>query len=114
MGDYIYQLTDMGRERAKKLAEICTYFGAAPVTLRAYNESVAQQTPTNVRPTVSDLNRAFNDLLVNPKILRRLGPAVNSGRGLFLYGQPGNGKTSIAERVTRAFGDCVWGVNHCL
>ncbi len=41
-------------------------------------------------------------------MLRRLGPAINSGRGLFLYGQPGNGKTSIAERVTQAFGDCIW------
>ena len=38
----------------------------------------------------------------------RLGPAINSGRGLFLYGSPGNGKTSIAERVTRAFGQHIW------
>src|SRR3569623_2991039 len=41
-------------------------------------------------------------------MMRRLGPAVNSGRGLFLYGAPGNGKSSIAERVTRAFGDYIW------
>ena len=37
-----------------------------------------------------------------------LGPAINSGRGLFLYGYPGNGKTSIAERVTRCFGTTIW------
>ena len=37
-----------------------------------------------------------------------LGPAINSGRGLFLFGAPGNGKTSIAERVTRAFGQDIW------
>ena len=41
-------------------------------------------------------------------MLDRLGPAINSGRGLFLYGAPGNGKTSIAERVTRAFGQEIW------
>jgi predicted ATPase with chaperone activity len=41
-------------------------------------------------------------------MLDRLGPAINSGRGLFLYGAPGNGKTSIAERVTRAFGQHIW------
>jgi hypothetical protein len=41
-------------------------------------------------------------------MLDRLGPAVNSGRGLFLFGAPGNGKTSIAERVTVAFGKHIW------
>jgi hypothetical protein len=108
MGDYLYQLTDLGRERAKRLSDACPYFGAVPVTLPAYVASVACQSPTRTHPTEDDLQRAFADLLVNPRVLSRLGPAVNSGRGLFLYGKPGNGKTSIAERVTRAFGDCIW------
>ncbi|MEQ8210600.1 MAG: AAA family ATPase [Lacipirellulaceae bacterium] len=108
MNDYIYQPTDMGRERAKKLTEVCSYFGAAPVTLEAYIDSVKQQSIAKLHPTETDLKRAFEDLLINPNMLRRLGPAVNSGRGLFLYGMPGNGKTSIAERVTAAFGDCIW------
>ncbi|QEG34584.1 ATP-binding protein [Bythopirellula goksoeyrii] len=108
MNDYVYQLTEMGREQAKKLTEYCSYFGAAPVPLEHYIESVAEQTLTKVHPTRGDLERAFSDLLVNQNMLRRLGPAVNSGRGLFLFGFPGNGKTSIAERVTKAFGDTVW------
>jgi hypothetical protein len=108
MNDFVYQLTDAGRERAKKLTEQCSYFGAAPVPLAAYNASVAAQSLTKRRPTQADLQRAFADLLINKHMLRRLGPAVNSGRGLFLYGQPGNGKTSIAERVTLAFGDSIW------
>ncbi|HMO84966.1 MAG TPA: AAA family ATPase, partial [Lacipirellulaceae bacterium] len=108
MNDFVYQLTDIGRERAKKLAEHCSYFGAAPVPLEAYCASVAAQSLTKKHPTQRDLERAFQDLLINKHMLRRLGPAVNSGRGLFLYGQPGNGKTSIAERVTAAFGDCIW------
>ncbi len=108
MNDYIYQLTDMGRETAKKLSDHCSYFGSAPVTLSAYLESVQEQTLTKMHPTVKDLQRAFSDLLVNQKMLRRLGPAVNSGRGLFLFGAAGNGKTSIAERITKAFGDTVW------
>ena len=61
-----------------------------------------------MHPTVKDLKNAFSDLLVNQKMLRRLGPAVNSGRGLFLFGAPSNGKTSIAERITKAFGDTLW------
>lgn len=108
MNDYIYQLTELGRERAKKLAEHCSYFGTAPVPLASYVASVAEQSLTKLHPTQKDLQQAFSDLLVNKRMLRRLGPAMNSGRGLFLYGQPGNGKTSIAERITKAFGDTVW------
>jgi hypothetical protein len=108
MNDYLYQLTDVGRERARRLADHCTYFGAAPVSLRDYMAAVSVQSLTRQHPTVDDLQRAFNDLLINPRMLRRLGPAINSGRGLFLYGAAGNGKTSIAERVTKAFGQYIW------
>lgn len=108
MGDYEYQLTDMGRERARRYSEHCAYFGAAPVSLSDYIDSVGAQSLTNQHPTAEDLRRAFNDLLLNKRILDRLGPAINSGRGLFLYGAPGNGKTSIAERVTSAFGAYIW------
>lgn len=108
MNDYIYTVTEVGRERGKKLTEHCTYHGAAPVQLKDYINSVAAQTIADQHPTVQDLERAFSDLLIDPNMLRRLGPAINSGRGLFLFGAPGNGKTSIAERVTKAFGEFVW------
>ncbi len=108
MNDFQFQLTDLGRERARRFSEHCTYYGSAPVALRDYIQSVAAQSLTTQQPTVDDLKRAFEDLLINPRMLARLGPAVNSGRGLFLYGAAGNGKTSIAERVTRAFGQYVW------
>jgi len=108
MNDYVYQLTDKGRMLARKLSDQCSYFGAAPVTLDSYIRSVAEQSLTRQHPTKADLERAFTDLLINRHMLRRLGPAVNSGRGLFLFGAPGNGKTSIAERVTKAFGDAIW------
>jgi len=108
MNDYVYQLTDIGRERARRYSEHCTYYGSAPVSLQEYKASVTAQTLMGHHPTEKDLQRAFEDLLINPAMLRRLGPAINSGRGLFLYGAPGNGKTSIAERVTKAFGDTIW------
>jgi len=108
MNDYLYQLTDIGRERARRLSAHCTYFGAAPVSLKDYIASVSAQSLTSQHPTQADLEGAFADLLINKRMLRRLGPAINSGRGLFLYGAPGNGKTSIAERVTRAFGQTIW------
>jgi len=108
MNDYLYQLTDIGRERARRLAEHCTYFGAAPVSLQDYVAAVKRQSLTRQHPSVDDLKQAFDDLLINKRMLSRLGPAINSGRGLFLFGAPGNGKTSIAERVTKAFGQFIW------
>ena len=108
MNDYVYQLTELGRERAKKFAEHCTYFGSAPVPLAQYIDSVKRQTLTDQHPTEEDLHRAFEDLLIDKRMLLRLGPAINSGRGMFLFGAPGNGKTSIAERITKAFGQTIW------
>lgn len=108
LNDYIYQLTDGGREKARRMADHCAYFGAAPVSLEAYLQSVAAQSIADQHPTLADLQRAFADLLLPPQMLARLGPAINSGRGFLLYGPPGNGKTSIAERVTYAFGDQIW------
>jgi DNA-binding PadR family transcriptional regulator len=108
MGDYEYILTDLGRERAQRYMEECTYFGAAPVTLKDYVASVAAQTITKYRATEPDLRNAFADLIVNDQMLKRLGPAINSGRGMFLFGPAGNGKTSIAERVTKCFGATIY------
>jgi predicted ATPase with chaperone activity len=106
--DYIYSLTDSGRGRARMYLEECAYVGPAPVPFDDYLEAVAAQTITTEHPKEEDLRRAFSDLLISEETFRLLGPAINSGRGLFLYGYPGNGKTSIAERITRCFGTTVW------
>jgi hypothetical protein len=106
--DYVYVLTESGRAIARNYVKDCTYYGASPVPLKHYILSVKCQTIEGQYPKRSDLLRAFNDLLINPEMLMKLGPAVASGRGMFLFGFPGNGKTSIAERVTGAFGKYVW------
>ncbi len=106
--DYIHTLTDAGRDRAKRHLQKSTYFGSAPVPLSSYIQSVRLQSVEHQHPTQEDLQKAFSDLLIAPELLNRLGPAVNSGRGMFLFGYPGNGKTSIAERVTKAFGEFIW------
>ena len=74
-----------------------------PGPVRRLSGSVAAQTITSEHPKEADLRRAFSDLLISDDIFAMLGPAINSGRGMFLYGYPGNGKTSIAERITRCF-----------
>ena len=105
---YVCKLTDEGRDRAQRYNDACTYFGSCPVHFDEYVASVNAQTINDQHPTEEDLQRAFSDLLIDPAMMRRLGPAVNSGKGMFLFGYPGNGKTSIAERITAAFGKYVW------
>jgi predicted ATPase with chaperone activity len=108
LSDYMYSLTDTGRARAKMYLDECGYVGPAPVPFENYLASVTAQTITTQQPKEADLRAAFADLLIAEETFRLLGPAINSGRGMFLYGYPGNGKTSIAERITRCFGSTVW------
>lgn len=106
--DYVYILTESGRAIARNHLNDSTYYGSCPVRLPDYIDSVKKQSIEGQFPKRNDLLRAFSDLLINPKMLQRLGPAIASGRGMFLFGFPGNGKTSIAERVTNAFGKYIW------
>ncbi|MCH2183224.1 MAG: AAA family ATPase [Mariniblastus sp.] len=108
MNDYVCKLTEVGRERGRRYSDLCSYFGATPVPFQQYVKSVEAQTINDQNPTLQDLERAFSDLLIDPEMMRKLGPAVNSGKGMFLFGYPGNGKTSIAERVTASFGKYIW------
>ncbi len=108
VNDYTHTLTDQGRDRGRQYQNQTTYFGAAPVQLDHYREAVKHQSVEGQRPRREELLKAFRDLLVDRKMLSKIGPAINSGRGMFLYGYPGNGKTSIAERITMAFGKYIW------
>jgi len=113
MGDFTYTLTDAGRDRARRFMVESMYMGPAPVPIEAYITAIKAQTITALSPQVEDLERAFSDLLISQELFDVLGPAINSGRGMFLYGYPGNGKTSIAERITRCFGDEIF-IPRCL
>jgi hypothetical protein len=101
---YRYALTDLGRERAGTYFEGNGYVGPAPVPLKQY--TAAMQTLKEQRGFL-DRDRiasGFTHLVVSPETLDQLGPAVNSGKSLFLYGPPGNGKTVVAEGIGRALG----------
>lgn len=106
--DYVYVLTESGRRSAQSTTTECTYYGACPVNYASYIASVRKQSIEGQSPNREDLKRSFADLLIDPLLFAKLGPAISSGRGMFLFGYPGNGKTSIAERVTQAFGQYVW------
>ncbi|MDH3957977.1 MAG: AAA family ATPase [Actinomycetota bacterium] len=108
MNDFVYQITDHGRDTARRLAHRCTYFGAAPVSLEDYVDAVVAQGITDRTPTPGDLAKAFDDLVLDAETIDRLGPAIASGQGMFLFGPSGNGKTSIAQRITRSLGGHIW------
>jgi predicted ATPase with chaperone activity len=108
LNDYYYNLTDQGRDRAHNWMKACAYIGAAPVPLSDYVLSVEAQTIRAEAPRRERLEKAFSDISINPNLFESLGPAVNSGAGLFLYGAPGNGKSTLARRITVCFGQHIW------
>jgi hypothetical protein len=101
---YRYTLTDLGRDRANGFLDINRYIGPAPVPLAQYNAYV--RACMAARPLIDRerLSTGFDNLVVNDLMYELLGPAVNSGKSLFLYGAPGNGKTVVAEGIGRALG----------
>jgi hypothetical protein len=107
-GDYTYAMTEKGMRLAKDLSRECTYFGAAPVPIDQYISAMQHQSVTGQHVRMSDLRKVFSDLLLDDTLLKQLGPAINSGRGMFLFGEPGNGKTSIAERIAASYGTTMW------
>ena len=108
LNDHVYALSEQGREFAQHAHDYCSYCGPAPVPLTDYVTSVDAQTISAECPRRPDLEQAFAGISVNPVMFARLGPAINSGAGLFLYGAPGNGKTTLAERITLCFGQEIW------
>jgi predicted ATPase with chaperone activity len=106
--DYVYQLTEAGFDRARRELQQCSYVGAAPVPMETYLEAVAAQSLQQSQLNVERLRQTFSELRLSSILLSQLGQAINDGRGLFLYGPPGNGKTSLSELVVSAYGEYIW------
>lgn len=98
---YRFNLTDLGRTRAREAFEQCRYVGPAPVSLEAYVRQCEAQAVTGTVCSPDSLLESFKDLIIRPGLLEELGPAVCSGRSIFIYGPPGNGKTMIAKGLGR-------------
>jgi predicted ATPase with chaperone activity len=96
---YRFNLTELGRRRAQDAMKLCAYVGPAPVPLEDYVEQTYRQAVTGITVTPDALRSAFSHLVIKDELFNAIGPAIVSGKSVFIYGPPGNGKTSMARAV---------------
>lgn len=100
-----YAVTERGRGSAMASLMVSGYVGPAPVPLAHYTEVVRLQSVRGQKVTRERMRAAFTDTVLDPAMLDRLGPALNSGKAIFVYGVPGTGKTFVSQRLARLFAD---------
>ncbi len=107
--NYEYVLKNpRGQNAVRDALNKTEYSGPAPVPFQDYLKSITSQSVKSVRVTRRNIRKAFEDLIITDAVFNEIGPAVNSGTSIFFFGFPGNGKTSIAERITRLMGDDIF------
>jgi len=99
-----YSIASAGIERVREALNRSQYVGPAPVTLDAYQRVMRRQSIGSVVVSQEEVKDALSHLVVNSTMLMKIGPAVNSGRSIFLFGPPGNGKTVIAKAMASMLG----------
>ncbi len=108
--NYIYKLSGPGEDRAREAMDRCQYIGPVPVPVRTYSQAIELQStgPRSVKP--AQVKQALSDMVLPREFHRRIGPAINSAASLFLYGPPGNGKTTISMHIAELISgtDPIW------
>src|SRR5437588_4210416 len=96
---YRFNLTELGRARAQDAMGLCAYVGPAPVPLEDYVEQTYRQAVTGLPTNPEALRSHFAHLVLKDELFNAIGPAIISGKSVFIYGPPGNGKTSVARSI---------------
>jgi predicted ATPase with chaperone activity len=96
---YNFTLTDLGRRRAHDAMRQCAYVGPAPEPLEDYVEQTYRQAVTGISFSPDAMRQAFSHLVLREEMFNNIGPAIISGKSVFIYGPPGNGKTAMARAI---------------
>jgi predicted ATPase with chaperone activity len=96
---YRFNLTEVGRKRAQDAMQLCAYVGPAPVPIEDYVEQAYRQAVTGISCSPESLRTTFSHLVLPDSLYNAIGPAIVSGKSVFVYGPPGNGKTSVATAI---------------
>lgn len=106
---FVYELKPpKGTAAAHDALTKTSYVGPLPVPFEDYVEAVLAQSVRKMIVTRRSIQKAFSDLVLTDDVFNEIGPAINSAASIFFFGFPGNGKTSIAERITRLMGDAIF------
>ncbi len=106
---YQYLISQKGADKAREAMDRSQYAGAAPVTLNQYIRAMHEQNREKLIVHEDQMKNVMKELVISDEMLARIGPAINSGKSVFLYGPPGNGKTTVAETVGRMIlGGNIW------
>lgn len=98
---YLYTITMKGSARAREKLERTTYVGPAPIPWDEYVAAIKTQGSHRLKVNPQRMQQALSHLTLEDTVFSKIGPAANSGKSIFLYGPPGNGKTTIAESIGR-------------
>jgi predicted ATPase with chaperone activity len=102
-GAYVFAITGAGITRAHEALDRSQYAGPAPVPLDVYVDSCHKQARGRYVVTSRVMRQMLSHLVLSERTFQKLGPAINSGTSIFLFGPPGNGKTSVARAVGEMF-----------
>lgn len=103
-----FHLTDAGRKVALAALAQSEYYGAAPIALEQYLLQAKKQTIGNIAIPKASITESMKGLVIDKMLLDFLGPAINSGQSILLYGPPGNGKSTLANAIHRAIGQRIY------
>ncbi len=112
-GSSHYRISQQGRDLAARLMESCSYVGPSPVTLEAYAAMLRWQFATTPQVKPNDVAQSLQGMIVTKKTAQLAGLAVSSGRSLFVYGPPGNGKSTLGRFIHSALPGDYW-IPYCI
>lgn len=110
---YRYSTSQRGRDHAKRLLEISGYVGPAPISLEQYKAMLEWQFQQMAHIDFEQVKQSISPLVLPKEAIEVAALAAASGRSLFLFGPPGNGKTTLGRLLHNALEGDLW-IPHCI